>query len=89
MFFLYLNLIFQGTTYVYGAFFRTYISKHETYIDRNLLELRVRAGDVAALYWEKIEAYCQTRFLEILQFIASRSQSSSQQQSTHRLNLNN
>ncbi|KMZ65372.1 Receptor expression-enhancing protein 3 [Zostera marina] len=72
----------KGTTYVYGAFFRTYISKHETYIDRNLLKLRVRAGDVAAFYWEKIEAYCQTRFLEILQFVSSRSQSSSQQQST-------
>ncbi|KAL2512896.1 HVA22-like protein i [Abeliophyllum distichum] len=37
----------KGTTYVYDSFFRPYVAKHETDIDRNLLELRTRAGDMA------------------------------------------
>lgn len=72
----------KGTTYVYDVFFRPYIAKHETYIDRNLLELKARAEDFAILYYQKIAAYCQARFFEILQCFASQSQSS-RQQSTH------
>ncbi|KAF8406552.1 hypothetical protein HHK36_008640 [Tetracentron sinense] len=65
----------KGTTYVYDSFFRPYLSKHETEIDRNLLELRTRAGDIAVLYWEKAANYGQTRVFEILQYFASQSTS--------------
>lgn len=65
--------LFQGTTYVYDSFFRPYVSKHETEIDRNLLELRTRAGDIAVLYWQKAASYGQTRIFEILQYVASQS----------------
>lgn len=65
--------MFQGTTYVYDSFFRPYVAKHETEIDRNLLELRTRAGDIAVLYWQKASSYGQTRILDILQYIASQS----------------
>ncbi|XP_022876060.1 putative HVA22-like protein g [Olea europaea var. sylvestris] len=63
----------KGTTYVYDSFFRPYVAKHEPDIDRNLLELRTRAGDMAVLYWQKTASYSQTRIFEILQYIASQS----------------
>lgn len=63
----------KGTTYVYKSFFRPYVAKHETEIDRNLLELRTRAGDIAVLYWQRAASYGQTRVFEILQYIAAQS----------------
>lgn len=65
----------QGTAYVYDTFFRPYVAKHEIEIDRSLLELRTRAGDMVILYSQRIASYGQTRFFEILQYIASQSQS--------------
>ncbi|KQJ92993.1 putative HVA22-like protein g [Brachypodium distachyon] len=75
----------QGTAYVYESFFKPYIAKHESEIDRNLLELRTRAGDMAVFYFHKVADYSQTRFYEILQYVASqshtqRSRSQAQQQ---------
>ncbi|KAF0935013.1 hypothetical protein E2562_029535 [Oryza meyeriana var. granulata] len=64
----------QGTAYVYESFFKPYIGKHEAEIDRNLLELRTRAGDMAVHYFQKVTDYCHTRFYEILEYIASQSQ---------------
>ncbi|XP_068646665.1 putative HVA22-like protein g [Aristolochia californica] len=65
----------RGTSYVYDAFLRPYVAKHETEIDRNLLELRARAGDMAVLYWQKVASYGQTRIFEILQYVAAQSSS--------------
>ncbi|OEL15229.1 HVA22-like protein i [Dichanthelium oligosanthes] len=65
----------RGTAYVYESFFKPYIAKHETEIDRNLLELRTRAGDMAVLYFQRVANYVQTRSYEILQYIASQSES--------------
>ncbi|XP_020240562.1 putative HVA22-like protein g [Cajanus cajan] len=63
----------KGTTYVYDSFFRPYVAKHEPEIDRNLLELRTRAGDIAVLYWQRAFSYGQTRIYDILQFVAAQS----------------
>ncbi|KAL3514758.1 hypothetical protein ACH5RR_027475 [Cinchona calisaya] len=63
----------KGTTYVYDSFFRPIVSEHETDIDRNLLELRIRAGDMVVLYCQKAISYGQTRIFDILQYIASQS----------------
>ncbi|KAL2318851.1 hypothetical protein Fmac_032727 [Flemingia macrophylla] len=63
----------KGTTYVYDSFFRPYVAKHEPEIDRNLLELRTRAGDIAVLYWQRAFSYGQTRVYDILQFVAAQS----------------
>ncbi|KAL5706532.1 hypothetical protein ACHQM5_024687 [Ranunculus cassubicifolius] len=63
----------KGTTYVYDSFFRPYVAKHETEIDRNLLELKTRAGDMAVLYWQRAATYGQTRVFEILQYVAAQS----------------
>ncbi|XP_072982059.1 putative HVA22-like protein g [Typha latifolia] len=64
----------KGTSYVYGSFFRPYIAKHETEIDRNLLELRTRAGDMAVLYSQRAINYGQTRVFQVIQYVASQSQ---------------
>ncbi|CAN1314895.1 HVA22-like protein i [Linum perenne] len=63
----------KGSTYVYESFFRPYIAKHENEIDRNLLELRTRAGDMAIIYWQRAASYAQTRVFDILQFVAAQS----------------
>ncbi|XP_009591818.1 putative HVA22-like protein g [Nicotiana tomentosiformis] len=63
----------KGTTYVYDSFFRPVVLRHETDIDRSLLELRTRAGDMALLYWQNAASYAQTRIFDILQYIASQS----------------
>ncbi|XP_065881578.1 putative HVA22-like protein g [Euphorbia lathyris] len=63
----------RGTTYVYDSFFKPYVAKHENEIDRNLLELRTRAGDMAVLYWQRAASYGQTRVFEILQYVAAQS----------------
>nr|KAJ0220141.1 hypothetical protein LSAT_V11C200054250 [Lactuca sativa] len=63
----------KGTIYVYDSFFRPYISKHETDIDRNLMELRTRAGDIVVLYWQRAATYGQTRIFDVLQYVASQS----------------
>ncbi|XP_042063434.1 putative HVA22-like protein g isoform X2 [Salvia splendens] len=63
----------KGTAYVYDSFFRPYVAKHETEIDRNLVELKLKAGDMAVSYWQKVATYGQTRIFDILQYIASQS----------------
>ncbi|KAK9725369.1 hypothetical protein RND81_05G139200 [Saponaria officinalis] len=63
----------KGTTYVYDSFFKPYVSKRETEIDRNLLELRTRAGDMTFMYFQKVIIYGQTRIFEILQYVAAQS----------------
>lgn len=65
--------MFQGTSYVYDSFFKPYVSKHEPEIDRNLMELRIRAGDMAYTYFQRAASYGQTRIFEILQFVAAQS----------------
>ncbi|KAL0683525.1 hypothetical protein Bca4012_050373 [Brassica carinata] len=62
-----------GTTYVYNAFFKPYVSKHENDIDRNLMEIKTRAGDMAMIYLQKAFDYGHARFFEILQYIREQS----------------
>ncbi|CAN6852745.1 unnamed protein product [Brassica oleracea var. botrytis] len=64
----------KGTTYVYNAFFKPYVSKHENDIDRNLMEIiKTRAGDMAMIYLQKAFDYGHARFFEILQYIREQS----------------
>ncbi|KAL5557900.1 hypothetical protein UlMin_034111 [Ulmus minor] len=74
LFFIYLwHPRMKGTSYVYDSFFRPYLSKHENEIDRNLLELRTRAGDFVVMYSQRAASYGQTRIFEILQYVAAQS----------------
>ncbi|KAL3702189.1 hypothetical protein R1sor_020211 [Riccia sorocarpa] len=63
----------RGTTYIYATFVRPFVAQHEPEIDRNLNELRTRAGDWAFLYWQRGSTYFQTRFVELLQYLAAQS----------------
>lgn len=51
------------------------MAKHETEIDRHLLEMRVQVEEIALIYWQKAAAYGQTKFFEILQCVSSQSAS--------------
>nr|GEV25018.1 HVA22-like protein i [Tanacetum cinerariifolium] len=42
--------VFEGTKSIYQSFVKPYLSKHEAKIDRTLMELKTRAGDLATLY---------------------------------------
>jgi len=68
-----MNAWMQGTTYVYATFLRPFVARHEPDIDRNLNELRIRAGDVALMWWQRGSVYAQARFYELLQYVASQS----------------
>lgn len=78
-------LSLQGTTYVYGTFFKPYISQHENEIDRNLLELRARATDTAVLYFQKAASAGQNTFFDVLKYIASQSPSQKSRQRPHQV----
>ncbi|KAI9181523.1 hypothetical protein LWI28_015860 [Acer negundo] len=66
----------KGTTYVYNSWVRPFFEKHETEIDRTLLEMNVKANEIGFLVWQKAEGYGQTRFFEIMKYFSSRSLSS-------------
>eukprot|EP00250_Pteridium_aquilinum_P003747 c14046_g1_i1 orf=153-848(+) len=70
----------KGTTYVYSTFLRPFVANHERDIDRHLNELRTRAGDLAFQYWQRGSVYAQSRFMEVLQYVASQSPPSTPQQ---------
>ncbi|KAF8013577.1 hypothetical protein BT93_I1431 [Corymbia citriodora subsp. variegata] len=65
----------KGTQDIYSYFVRPYLATHEKVIDRNLLELRLMAGDSAVLMWQKAMNYGQIRFFEFLQYANSPSKS--------------
>jgi receptor expression-enhancing protein 1/2/3/4 len=73
----------KGTTYIYGTFFRPYISQHENEIDRNLLELRARATDTVVLYFQKAASAGQNTFFDVLKYVASQSPSQKSRQRPH------
>ncbi|XP_073052503.1 putative HVA22-like protein g isoform X1 [Primulina eburnea] len=63
----------KGTGYVYETLLRPYVSKHETDIDRSLVEFRNRAWDLAAYYWQNCTELGSIKILQLLQFVASQS----------------
>lgn len=68
----------MGTTYVYNMLLRPLVAQHELEIDRNLNELRTRAGDVVLQWWQRGSVHAQARFSELLQFLAMQSNGSQQ-----------
>ncbi|MCL7022026.1 hypothetical protein MKW94_001570 [Papaver nudicaule] len=53
------SLVLQGTTYVYESFFRPYLAKHETEIDRSIV-MRARFTDITLLYYVATHVATQT-----------------------------
>jgi len=75
----------KGSSYVYETFVRPFVAKHETDIDRNIVELKTRAGDMIVLYGRKSTIYIQARFIDILQYVASQSSRTRPVQSVQQL----
>ncbi|XP_062006337.1 HVA22-like protein i [Rosa rugosa] len=63
----------RGTGYIYKTLLRPYVSKHETDIDRKILEMRARAWDLTAFYWQNFAQYGQTAFFQFLNYMAAQS----------------
>ncbi|KAH9288435.1 hypothetical protein KI387_032552, partial [Taxus chinensis] len=63
----------KGTSYVYDAFVRPFVAKHEVDIDRSIHELKTRAGDMVLLYGRKSSYYVQARIFDALQYVATQS----------------
>jgi receptor expression-enhancing protein 1/2/3/4 len=68
-----LSCLLQGTTCVYTTFLQPFVSRHELDIDQNLNELRIRAGEMAVVWWQRGSVYAQAHFYELLDYMASQS----------------
>ncbi|KAJ7976193.1 HVA22-like protein [Quillaja saponaria] len=63
----------KGTGYVYDYVLRPYVAKHETNIDRKILEWRARAWDLAIFYWQNCAQLGQSAFFQVFQYMAAQS----------------
>ncbi|KAJ8754769.1 hypothetical protein K2173_012158 [Erythroxylum novogranatense] len=63
----------MGTSYIYQTLLRPFVAKHETDIDRKLLELKARAWDLALYYWQNCTKMGQSTFFQILEYLATQS----------------
>ncbi|WCJ34217.1 HVA22-like protein J [Euphorbia peplus] len=63
----------KGTGYIYETMFKPLIAKHETDIDRKLMELKARAWDFALYYWQNGTKMGQSTFFQLLEYLASQS----------------
>lgn len=62
----------KGTGFIYESLLRPFVVNHETDIERTMKELRVKAWDLAIYYWQNSTELGQTKFFEIIQYLASR-----------------
>ncbi|KAM7270799.1 hypothetical protein ACFE04_030013 [Oxalis oulophora] len=63
----------KGTGYIYEAMLRPLLAKHETDIDRKILELRARIWDFTLHYWDICTKMGATQFFQVLQYMAMQS----------------
>ncbi|XP_021892533.1 HVA22-like protein j isoform X1 [Carica papaya] len=63
----------RGTGYVYETLLRPYVAKHETDIDRKILELRARAWDFFIQYWQNCTQLGQSTLVQIFQQLIAQS----------------
>ncbi|KAG6433888.1 hypothetical protein SASPL_105507 [Salvia splendens] len=63
----------KGSGYIYDRLLQPYVSRHETDIDRSLIEFRERAWNLAIYYWHNCTELGSTKILQFLQFVSSRS----------------
>ncbi|GMJ03783.1 HVA22-like protein J [Hibiscus trionum] len=63
----------QGTNFVYDTFLRPYLAKHETEVDRKIMELKARAWDIFTHYWANCSETGLAKFFEMFQYIVGQS----------------
>ncbi|KAE8700886.1 putative COPII coat assembly protein SEC16 [Hibiscus syriacus] len=54
---------------------RPYMARHGTEVDKKVQEVRARAWDFALYYWQNCTELGQSKFLELLQYLAGQSSS--------------
>ena len=72
---------------MYSTFLRPVLANHEQEIDQHLNEWKTRACDFAFHYWQRVSVYAQSRFLEVLQYLASQAPPEPHAQPPVRLNF--
>ncbi|GKV07247.1 hypothetical protein SLEP1_g19046 [Rubroshorea leprosula] len=63
----------KGTGQVYDTFLQPLMARHETDIERKLLELRAKVWDFALYYWQNCTELGSTKFFEMFQYLANQS----------------
>ncbi|XP_015898855.3 HVA22-like protein j [Ziziphus jujuba] len=63
----------KGSSYIYETLLRPYIAKHETDIDRKLVEWKAKVWDVVSFYMQNSAEFGQSAFFQFLQYLASQS----------------
>ncbi|EPS73132.1 hypothetical protein M569_01623, partial [Genlisea aurea] len=63
----------KGTGLVYDAVLKPYVLRHETNIDRSLVQFRERAWNLAVYYWQNCTELGSTKVLQFLEFVSSQS----------------
>ncbi|KAK4272687.1 hypothetical protein QN277_021206 [Acacia crassicarpa] len=63
----------KGTGFVYQAVLRPVVSRHETEIDRQLMELKARGRDLIAHYWQISAKMGHSAFFQGLEYLATQS----------------
>ncbi|KAF2323811.1 hypothetical protein GH714_042396 [Hevea brasiliensis] len=63
----------KGTGYIYETLLRPFVAKHETDIDRKLLELKAKAWDFAIYYCQNCTKLGQNTFFQVLEYLVAQS----------------
>ncbi|CAO2839270.1 unnamed protein product [Amaranthus hypochondriacus] len=63
----------KGTCYVYESMLKPFVSKHETDIEKNLKELRLRIWDLAIYYYQNCTELGSSAFFNVIQYVANQS----------------
>lgn len=63
----------KGTGFVYQTVLRPVVSRHETEIDKQLMELKARGRDLVAHYWQISAKMGHSAFFQGLEYLATQS----------------
>ncbi|KAF7804247.1 putative HVA22-like protein g [Senna tora] len=63
----------KGTAFVYQTFLKPYVSKHETAIDRQLMEWKAKGCDLFSQYWQMVSHMGHSAFFQGIEYLAAQS----------------
>lgn len=66
-------VVLQGTGFVYQTFLRPYVSRHESEIDRQLMEWKAKGWDMFSRYWGMFAKSGHSAFFQALEYVATQS----------------
>lgn len=62
----------QGSGYVFDTLLRPLVDKNDKDIEKMLLDLRIKAWDLAIFYWNNCTELSQSALLRVVNYMASR-----------------